>query len=178
MMTTYIRDESGVFLCPHCDKKCDKQNTMYYHIKKNHRQDFKFVCEHCTEGKFVQKSAYLQHVATNHPDVAEADKEANPYASISFSCPHEGCDHSAKTKANIVVHFARTHCKDWIPTYSKKDCCKGCDKEFASSTAYLYHAVACIKPVPAHCAAMLAEIRSATASTASETAVTETAAAV
>jgi hypothetical protein len=155
--TTYIRDESGAFVCPHCDKKCDKQNTMYYHIKKNHQQDFKFVCEHCPDGKFVQKSAYLQHIATNHPECA--DEEANPYASVSFSCPHEGCDHSAKTKANIVVHFARSHCKDWIPAYSKKDCCKGCEKEFASSTAYLYHAVGCIKPVPEHYAAMLAEIR-------------------
>ena len=155
--TTYIRDESGAFLCPHCDKKCEKQNTMYYHIKKNHQQDFKFVCEHCTEGRFVQKSAYLQHIAVNHPECA--DEEENPYASISFSCPHEGCDHHAKTKANIIVHFARTHCRDWIPTYSKKGCCKGCDKEFASSTAYLYHAVNCIKPIPENYAAMLADIR-------------------
>jgi hypothetical protein len=147
MTTQYIRTEDGKFQCPHCPKICDKQNTMYYHMKKTHLQDFKFVCEKCTEHRgFVQKSAYLQHVALAHPEDAdeEVSKEnPNPYVGVSFKCPHEGCDHAAKTKANMFVHYARTHCKDIVPAYAKTEACKCCEKTFASSTAYFYHAVAC-----------------------------------
>lgn len=125
-------------------------------MKKNHEQDFKFECKHCTKDlKFVQKSAYLQHLAVCHPEVCEEIPEANPYAGASWCCSHPDCDHSAKTKANILVHFARTHCKDWIPTFTKEAPCKGCDKTFASSTAYFYHTISCIKPVPEAYVAML-----------------------
>ena len=159
---TYIRTEDGQFQCPHCQKVCAKQNTMYYHIKKNHTDDHKFVCEHCPAEdarKFIQKSAYLQHIATAHPEMCK--KEENPYIGVCFHCPHSDCGHDAKTKANILVHFARTHCKDWIPAYGKETACIGCQKTFASSTAYLYHAIGCIKPVPEGYTSMLASVGSA-----------------
>jgi hypothetical protein len=142
--TNYIRDEQGNFQCPFCEKKSEKQNTMYYHIKKNHHQDYKYICPHCPgeARKFVQRSAYLQHLANGHPD--EAAPTNNPYIGVSYSCPC--CEHTAKTKANILIHYARTHCKDWIPPFTKGMNCKSCDKQFASSTAYLYHAVQCIPP--------------------------------
>lgn len=153
----YVKNEAGHFQCPHCEKTCEKQNTMYYHIKKNHTNDYKFVCNHC-EGdarNFIQKSAYLQHMAIAHPDVEI--EEDNPYAGKEFNCP--SCDHTAKTKANIVVHFARTHCKEWIPAFTKECKCTGCQKDFKSSTAYLYHAVSCIKPIPQDCVTALAQLK-------------------
>ncbi len=155
--TTYIRNGNGHFQCPHCPKVCEKQNTMYYHMKKNHCDDSKYVCEFCKEGedrKFVQKGAYLQHMASMHPETTKETE--NPYAGVSFTCPHPSCDQTAKTKANILVHFARSHCKDWIPAYNKS-CC-GCTKEFASSTAYFYHAISCIKPVPEQYAEMIKSV--------------------
>jgi hypothetical protein len=142
--TNYIRTADGKFQCPHCPKICDKQNTMYYHVKKNHLQDFKFTCEKCTRG-FVQKSAYLQHLATAHPDDAAEDAEENPYAGACFRCPFDSCEHSAKTKANVIVHYTRTHCKEFIPAYGKTEACKMCEKTFASSTAYFYHTATCFK---------------------------------
>jgi hypothetical protein len=158
----YIKNDAGHYQCPHCDKTCEKQNTMYYHIKKNHSEDFKFTCPHCEESKhFVQKSAYLQHLASTHPDLAEED---NPYLTVEFKCPT--CDHTAKTKANILVHYARTHARDWIPTFeksaeTKKCACKGCQKEFPSSTGYYYHAVGCgnLGPTPGVHVNALAQIK-------------------
>lgn len=140
----YIRTSDGKFQCPHCPKICAKQNTMYYHMQTKHIQDYKFVCEHCDNGTrgFVQRSAYLQHIATAHPETVEDAKE-NQYAKQSFSCC--ACDHSAKTKAQVIVHYARTHCKEVIPAYSKSEACKVCEKEFASSTAYFYHSVNCYR---------------------------------
>jgi len=135
----YTKTDAGEFQCKYCDKVTKKQNTMYYHVQTKHVQDFKFVCGHCTDKKFVQKSAYLQHLAQAHPDVAE--EEENPYANVSYACAHPGCDQIAKTKANILVHYARTHGKSWIPAYAKDSACKCCEKTFASSTAYFYHAV-------------------------------------
>ncbi len=136
--TYYTKLETGEFQCKCCDKRTKHQNTMYYHVQTKHVQDFKFVCDHCPDKKFVQKSAYLQHMAVSHP---EDQADSNPYVGVSFSCKHPGCEQSAKTKANILVHFARTHCKDWIPAYSKDIQCKCCSKSFGSSTAYFYHAV-------------------------------------
>lgn len=157
----YIKNELGHFQCSHCNKTCEKQNTMYYHIKKNHSEEFKFTCPHCEDPKhFVQKSAYLQHLASAH---AEFEKEEeNPYLTMEFSCPC--CDHTAKTKANILVHYARTHARDWVPTFEKnnetKKCsCKGCAKEFPSSTGYYYHAIGCLTPVPENHAAAIAKIK-------------------
>lgn len=147
--TQYIRLENGHFQCPHCPKVCSKQNTMYYHIKKTHDRDFRFECTHCVKApKFVQKSAYLQHIAVCHPEIAEENSEANPYAGVSWGCAHPDCTHTTKTKANILVHFARTHCKDWIPAFTKDISCKQCTKTFASSTAYFYHSISCVKPIP------------------------------
>jgi hypothetical protein len=154
----YFKLESGEFQCKYCEKRTAKQNTMYYHVQTKHVQDFKFVCEHCTDKKFVQKSAYFQHMAQAHPEIAQQDEGKNPYVGVSYSCAHPECDQSAKTKANILVHFARTHCKDWIPTFSKENGCKCCDKKFSSSTAYFYHAVTSLN-APGDFATMLAKMK-------------------
>jgi hypothetical protein len=141
--TKYVRDAEGRYVCPDCGKVTEKQNTMYYHMKKNHARDLPFECTKCeSHPRFLQKSSYLHHVATHHPEDAKTD-ETNPYAGVSFACP--GCEHTTHTKANMLIHYARTHCKEWIPPYSKYACCEGCSKTFASSSAYLYHAITCLK---------------------------------
>lgn len=159
-MTTYATESyysklaTGEFQCKYCDKRSAKQNTMYYHVQTKHIQDFKYVCPHCPEKKFVQKGSYLQHIAQAHPEDAE---EENPYVGVSYECHFPGCNQSAKTKANALVHFARTHCKEWIPAYTKDTACK-CEKQFSSSTAYFYHAVTCI-PAPGAFADMVAKMK-------------------
>jgi hypothetical protein len=139
---SYTKLDSGVFQCCFCDKQCAKQNTMYYHVQSKHLQEFKYSCTHCEGKQFVQKSAYLQHMAINHPTVTAVDE--NPYMGVTFACTDPGCDQTFKTKANMLVHFARSHCQAWIPAYNKGICCKGCSKEQKSSTAYFYHALTCI----------------------------------
>jgi hypothetical protein len=159
MSSNYIRLDNGHFQCPHCPKVCEKQNTMYYHVKSTHLQDFKFTCGYCEDSKdrrFVQKSAYYQHLATCHPDCREVTEgDAGKYGGVHYACPFPDCEHGTKTKANTLVHFARNHCREWIPAYDKEAGCRGCQKVFASSTAYLYHALSCIKPVPEEFAEML-----------------------
>ena len=153
-ISKYIRNAEGHFVCPHCPKVTEKQNTMYYHIKKNHEKDLPFECKRCADcPRFLQRTSYLHHLATIHAEdphpvtesscTEDVKKEDNPYAGVSFTCPC--CEHSTHTKANILIHFARTHCKEWIPSYEKGSSCSGCNKEFASSSAYLYHAPACFK---------------------------------
>jgi hypothetical protein len=150
----------------------EKQNTMYYHIKKIHEKDLPFVCKRCDDcPRFLQRTSYLHHLATIHADdphpqesgvettdpsllmgptskegnelTVEKPVERNPYAGVSYSCPC--CDHKTHTKANILIHFSRSHCKDWIPNYEKGTACASCSKVFASSSAYLYHATGCYK---------------------------------
>ena len=149
----YIKNNEGKFVCPHCNKIANNQNTMHYHIRKNHTQDLPFECKRCEAGpKFLQRSSYLHHLATIHADDLKLnDAEAaavggstiNPYAEESFSCP--SCTHTTHTKSNILIHFARTHCKDWIPAFIKDNACEGCDKIFKSSSAYLYHSLSCFR---------------------------------
>lgn len=162
LTSKYMRNAAGEFVCPHCPKVCEKQNTMYYHIKKNHTNDLPFKCEKCVgTPRFLQKSAYLHHCAQVHPEAAAGDAEStNPYVGVSVSCPATGCGHSTHTKANLLIHYARNHCKEWIPAYSKSAACTGCSKTFASSSAYLYHALTCLKSAaPADYASMISRIK-------------------
>jgi hypothetical protein len=156
----YIRNEAGHFVCPHCEKVTEKQNTMYYHIKKTHMMDLPYVCDKCEDApRFLQKSSYMHHLATLHPSEAATDSEPNPYVGVSFTCP--ACPHSTHTKANMLIHYARTHCKDWIPAFTKSNnSCKCCSKTFASSSAYLYHSISCLlDTAPADHASIVSRIK-------------------
>lgn len=137
----YIKNEYGEFICPYCDTVKKNQNTMHYHIKTLHMGDMPYQCNNCFDcPRFVQKSAYLRHMAVCHPE--DTSIEYNPYRGISVSCPC--CSHSTNVKANLIVHYARIHCRDWIPPYSKSSPCINCNKYFDSCSAYLYHAVTCL----------------------------------
>jgi len=150
----YVRNNAGEYVCPHCNKVTEKQNTMYYHIKKQHTQDLPFACTRCTvPHKFLQKSSYLHHLATVHADdlkLKEKEKEligedANPFATVSYYCPYDGCEHSTHTKSNLKIHYARTHAKEWIPAYVRGEECGVCNRAFPSSSAYLYHSIECYR---------------------------------
>lgn len=156
----YTRNADGHFVCPHCSKVTEKQNTMYYHMK-THTNEHKFQCLKCEEHPtFMQKSSYYHHLATAHPEDPHPDGGAqkNPYAGIQYACPC--CDHTAHTKSNTLIHFARSHCKEWIPNFTKGTSCVGCNACFESSSAYLYHAVKCFeKSAPTDQISMLSRIK-------------------
>lgn len=162
----YIRTPEGHFQCPHCPKVCEKQNTMYYHVKKNHLNDLPFECKMCgPDTRFLQKSAYLRHMATVHRDVivedaptsavapvaapvapaSTATTEKNPYVGVEFKCTE--CAHTTHTKANMTIHYTRCHCHGVVPVYDKTGPCKRCERTFASSSAYYYHAGTCFADV-------------------------------
>jgi len=124
---TYIRTADGGFQCPFCDITKDRQNTMFYHMKK-HTGDMKYVCSvpGC-DRKFIQKSGLDQHTAQAHP---VGDHEM-------WGCPC--CDHSCRMKANMQIHIARMH----LPVETDTGACPKCDKCFSSATAYYYHAYSC-----------------------------------
>jgi hypothetical protein len=141
----YIRNELNEFVCPHCGITEKHQNTMLYHIESKHEMKHRFECTQC-EAKFLQKCTFLHHLATVHPDDPHpSEKESNMYAGLKFTCPDAECSHSTHTKANLRIHYARTHAKSWIPSYAKGKACAGCNKSFASSSAYLYHSTECFK---------------------------------
>jgi len=146
----YVRNEDGHFVCPHCEKVEEKQNTMYYHIKSIHEMDFPFLCRLCKNEadehpRFLQKCGWYHHLATLHPENPHPSlTERNPYANVRYVCPT--CEHASHTKANVLIHYARNHCKEWIPTFTrdiKTTGCTGCTRLFESSSAYLYHALNC-----------------------------------
>ena len=99
----YTRNTDGHFVCPHCNVVKNKQNTMHYHIKRNHEKNFPFECKQCSENpKFLQRSSYLHHLATNHPENPHpTETEKNQYATTEFACPC--CTHKTHTKANVIM---------------------------------------------------------------------------
>ena len=133
----YPRNAAGQYTCTHCDKVTDRQNTMFYHLKK-HAGTMDYPCTEpgCAKA-FVQKSGLQQHVAQAHPNVID---KTNPYANQIYECLEPGCDHKCRMKANLQIHTARKH-SPWIPTFIGT--CTGCTRAFASPTAYYYHAIGC-----------------------------------
>jgi hypothetical protein len=168
MTIEYAKNTDGLFVCQHkgCSVTKKNQNTMYYHMKR-HMEKFDYTCKDCDKG-FLQKSAYLHHLAAIHPETKtvcltttapkNGDKDNkilevkidNPYCEQIFKCPC--CDHSTRTKSNALVHYARLHAKDWIPAFDKAKGCPKCQKTFESNAAYLYHCTACVPASKSHCA--------------------------
>jgi len=143
----YVKDADGKYMCPHCPVKEVNQNTMFYHIKGIHEKDFPFECAHCPqETRFLQRCSWLHHLATKHPKTPHpSDTELNPYAGKKIACPVSSCDLKSHMKGNVLIHYARTHCKEWIPGFTKGKACEGCSKVYGSSSAYLHHAMKCFQ---------------------------------
>jgi hypothetical protein len=143
----YVKDADGKYVCPHCPVKEVNQNPMFYHIKGVHEKDFPFECAHCpTETRFLQRCSWLHHLATKHPKTPHpSETDLNPYAGKDYACPAASCELKSHMKGNVLIHYARTHCKDWIPAFAKKTPCEGCSKTYSSSSAYLHHAMKCFK---------------------------------
>jgi len=131
---TYLRNEKGEFVCPDCGEIKQRQNTMFYHMKK-HAGVLDHVCTEPGCGKaFIQKAGLQQHVMQAHP----------VEGATVWNCPC--CPHSCKMKANLIIHIGRKHGAGWIPPVGAD--CSGCKKTFSSATAYYYHAVQCFTAPP------------------------------
>lgn len=146
----YVRDAQGMFVCSTCDKRTARQNTMHYHMRR-HAEDFAVTCSACGKG-FLQRASYEAHARAAHAGTALAAALA-PAPAADLACPAPGCTHSCRTKANLIVHVARTHCREWLPAYTEAGACAGCGREHASAAAYLYHAAKCLLPAAAAAAA-------------------------
>jgi hypothetical protein len=144
--STYTQNEKGEYVCPECGITKNRKNTMFYHMK-THTGEKKYVCtEPGCEKAFVQKSGLTQHMRQIHP--------APDAATAAHACPC--CDHTAAIKSNLFIHIGRKHGADWIPAQCNNGLCTGCDRFFASPTAYFYHAVACFdSDAPVHIRVMI-----------------------
>ena len=132
--TKYLKNAQGLFVCPHCDQTKERQNTMFYHMKK-HTGELKWACDEPGCGKsFVQKSGLTQHNLQVH----RAENGTG-----GFACPC--CEHRTPMKANMVIHIARKHCGTTVPAMTGACVCPSCQKSFASATAYYYHAAGCFQ---------------------------------
>lgn len=134
-MTKYLKNDEGLFVCPDCGETKERQNTMFYHMKR-HTGAFDYPCKEAGCDKaFIQKSGLQQHMMQVHR------KETGS----QWSCPC--CPRTCTMKNNMMIHIGRMHGSGWIPeAESKVDClCTGCKGVFKSDTAYYYHAVTCFQ---------------------------------
>lgn len=139
MPYNYQKNAAGLYVCEHCGVTKERQNTMHYHLKK-HEGHLPFQCTHCKK-EFLQASTLALHIAARHPNVASTASTATDAPPPSFGCPC--CNHTTLTKANAVLHYLRTHCKEEVKAFQGKHThaltCGACKKVCNSATAYLYH---------------------------------------
>jgi KRAB domain-containing zinc finger protein len=135
MTFEYIRNEQGLFVCPHCKVTKTRQNTMHYHLKK-HEGKLPFQCSTCKKEFQFQQTLDLHRLA-KHCDVT--DKK--------FKCPFANCEFQSLTEGNRRIHFLRKHCAEDIQRIQDANNqfqCTACKKSFKSSTAFHYHASSCV----------------------------------
>lgn len=152
----YTKNENDDYVCPHdnCSYSAKKQNTMHYHIMKKHSENLPLKCTRCDK-QLLQRSELLQHLVIKHSDnfsLTEDEQKLlnvkeNPVLNQIFKCPFEKCGHEFRTKGNTLVHYARTHLKQWIPSYVKNEQCTRCHKDFRSNSAYLHHSIKCFNTI-------------------------------
>ena len=135
MISKYIKNKNGEFVCPSCSVVKKNQNTMFYHMKK-HEGKLPFVCNICSKD-FIQKSSLELHKLSKHTNEKDSDE--------FYACPHTNCSFKSLTKANTRIHIIRKHFNDEIEEIEDELYCLCCKKQYQSLTAFLYHAVACIE---------------------------------
>jgi hypothetical protein len=147
MVLAYHKNESGEFLCQHCQYTAHNQSTMHYHLKK-HEGALPHSCKHC-DARFLQKSLLDMHIKSRHSETLE-HKE-------TFKCPCNGCAYEDLRKGNRLIHFVRVHLKDLTDSLKCKptdeSCiasCKVCSQNFKSLTQFYYHASKCVSPTTEH----------------------------
>lgn len=137
MTSKYIKNENGSFVCPHCSIVKERQNTMYYHMKKKHEGKLPYECSICKKD-FIQKTSLELHMLSKHKDDKVVPK--------MFKCADPNCKFESLTKANCRIHCLRKHFKDEIyQILEENNSCSVCKESFRSGSAFYYHAANCIK---------------------------------
>jgi hypothetical protein len=147
MTLKYVKDDEGVFICPHdgCKFRNPNQSSMHYHMKK-HLEELNYTCKVCKKS-FLQKQTLDLHMRAKHPESVKNNDEDD---SKKFKCPYDNCDFKALTKGNTVIHCLRVHFQEEINEIMIKNndtktiSCIECEKEFNSSSAFFYHCKSCI----------------------------------
>jgi hypothetical protein len=137
---SYQKDTEGNYMCPYCDCKKRKVNTMSEHVRTNHSSEYgrnkeMFYCDDCGKG-FPTKTRLDHHMKTFH--------------TISYEkCPHPGCNYdTAKNASSLIQHYAKHHL-DYKKMYKMSDgicICNDCGS--SSKTGILYHLGICNKASP------------------------------
>ena len=147
MVYTYVKNDNGEFICPHCKFTSKAQNTMHYHLAK-HEGKLPHPCKHC-DMRFPQKGVLDIHMKLQHPAALEKKE--------MFACPCDGCGYQDIRKGNRLIHFLRVHLKDLTEKLKTKTTdegcvvgCTGCNKSFKSNTMFYYHAHTCVKLEDSH----------------------------
>ena len=139
---TYQVDENKNYICPYCDYKTKKMNTVSMHVASYHSSEigrspdlYKCEIDGCEKG-FPTNTRLQNHIKNMHV--------------ISYEkCPHNGCDYNkAKNSGNLITHYAKNHL-DYNSMYKTVDgmnICNNCQ----SSTKHgiFYHLAICNKASP------------------------------
>ena len=132
----YIKNDTGYFVCPHCNIVKQNQNTMFYHYE-THKGKLQYECNICKKD-FSQKKSLELHMISKH---SHATVKKNKY-----NCVFPNCEFESLTKANRRIHCLRKHFKDEIEEITDTNNeCNICHNLFLSNTAFIYHAIDCIK---------------------------------
>jgi hypothetical protein len=136
----YEKDAEGSYMCPYCDAKKKKVNTMSEHVRANHstsygRNEELHNCVDC-EKVFPTKTRLDHHVKTYH----EINYE---------KCPHPGCAYnSAKNASSIIQHYVRHHTDYQSMYHMSEDKCVCNECGASSKSGIMYHLGICAKSSP------------------------------
>ena len=152
MPYTYQKNADGLYVCEHCGKTTERQNTMHYHLK-THEGKLPFECSICNK-QFLHSATLELHKKAQH----QKDLER------MFKCPVVGCPYEGTlTKSNLLIHFVRKHCKEEATKVMRRAgdaySCQICNKEAKSLTAFHYHVATCIQPATEERKQQLAALR-------------------
>jgi hypothetical protein len=136
----YEKDDDGNYMCPYCDAKKKKVNTLSEHVRANHstaygRNEETHTCTECDKG-FPTKTRLEHHTKTFH--------------AISYEkCPHPECNYNtAKNASTLIQHYVKHH-MDYKSMFKQSDNVCVCNDCGASSkTGIMYHLGVCNKSSP------------------------------
>lgn len=137
---SYEKDAEGNYMCPYCDAKKKKVNTLSEHVRANHSTEYgrnkeMFYCDECEKG-FPTKTRRDHHVKTFH--------------AINYEkCPHLECSYNtAKNASSLIQHYVKHHMpyKQMYKTNDNLCVCNDCG--YSSKTGILYHLGICNKSSP------------------------------
>lgn len=119
LVKVHNHDPQEIYYCKKCDFKGQSRHALEAHNQAEHKVEFKYECDLCTEFSSIDKNEFIAHVSEVHK------------VAYTYFCKF--CEKGHQTKSGLLDHIKDEHGS------SKVHECAECGERFLRRSSYVRH---------------------------------------